>query len=240
MLARGKQMRKCSNIIIVQKRNLHTNNKFKFDYKVACKGKRCKWHANAVPDQCGEDSFFASEKVIAIADGVGGWNDNGVDPSVISRKMMLNVGELANGSLHYTPMELLSMAYDMVQQDKDVEAGSTTACVLEIVQDINNNPELVYSNVGDSGFTVFRQGKLVFKSSFQSIGLAPYQLAKIPKRFQESGSMDTKPNEADVGRFSLLEGDIIVLATDGVWDNFAQDLEPRNPFNPVSALRNIN
>jgi protein phosphatase PTC7 len=33
----------------------------------------------------GEDAFYASEKLLVVADGVGGWNTKGVDPSRYSR-----------------------------------------------------------------------------------------------------------------------------------------------------------
>ena len=35
----------------------------------------------------GEDSFFASEKLLVITDGVGGWNKLGIDPSHYSREL---------------------------------------------------------------------------------------------------------------------------------------------------------
>jgi len=33
----------------------------------------------------GEDAYFNSTLMLAIADGVGGWNNQGVDPSKYSR-----------------------------------------------------------------------------------------------------------------------------------------------------------
>jgi protein phosphatase PTC7 len=33
----------------------------------------------------GEDAFYASENLLVVADGVGGWNAQGVDPSKYSR-----------------------------------------------------------------------------------------------------------------------------------------------------------
>ena len=35
----------------------------------------------------GEDSFFASDKILVITDGVGGWNQVGIDPSEYSREV---------------------------------------------------------------------------------------------------------------------------------------------------------
>lgn len=35
----------------------------------------------------GEDAFYANESILAVADGVGGWAEHGVDPAVYSRKL---------------------------------------------------------------------------------------------------------------------------------------------------------
>ena len=35
----------------------------------------------------GEDAYWANDKLLAIADGVGGWNSRGIDPSLYSREL---------------------------------------------------------------------------------------------------------------------------------------------------------
>ena len=42
----------------------------------------------------GEDAFFLSNSFIAVADGVGGWAESGVDPAIYSRNLCLNIGKL--------------------------------------------------------------------------------------------------------------------------------------------------
>lgn len=36
----------------------------------------------------GEDANYASEQLIAVADGVGGWSQHGVDPKIYSTKLI--------------------------------------------------------------------------------------------------------------------------------------------------------
>lgn len=36
----------------------------------------------------GEDACYANEQVLAVADGVGGWADVGVDPAIYSRQLI--------------------------------------------------------------------------------------------------------------------------------------------------------
>mgnify|MGYP001808067746 CR=1 FL=1 len=35
----------------------------------------------------GEDAYYANENLLAVADGVGGWNNHGVDPSKYSKTL---------------------------------------------------------------------------------------------------------------------------------------------------------
>lgn len=36
----------------------------------------------------GEDALYSSENLLVVADGVGGWNRYGIDPSKYSRKLV--------------------------------------------------------------------------------------------------------------------------------------------------------
>lgn len=45
-------------------------------------------------DKGGEDSACLSETFIALADGVGGWADSGVDPANYSRELCGNIHDL--------------------------------------------------------------------------------------------------------------------------------------------------
>jgi len=39
----------------------------------------------------GEDAWIASDSLIAVADGVGGWNRKGVDPGIFARELCNHV-----------------------------------------------------------------------------------------------------------------------------------------------------
>lgn len=207
---------------------------FFFDAKAACKGKHCalgkdKSGIGTDPAKCGEDSFFLTPTVVGVADGVGGWNENGVDPGKISRSLMRNAALFvrhtgANGE-ESTPQQVMTHAYHQALLDSEVEAGSTTACIVRLKQSPDGKPVLEYANLGDSGFLLVRNGKIIFRSKYQYYGRAPYQLAKIPLRFKQCGAIENDPDDADSGEIDVQDGDIVVLATDGVWDNFSPDLQ---------------
>ena len=42
----------------------------------------------------GEDAFVAKEKLIVVADGVGGWVSSGIDPGLFSKKLCKNIEEI--------------------------------------------------------------------------------------------------------------------------------------------------
>lgn len=39
----------------------------------------------------GEDALFANEKLLSVADGVGGWANYGVDPGLYSKSFCKNI-----------------------------------------------------------------------------------------------------------------------------------------------------
>uniref|UniRef100_A0A7S1JCH3 Protein phosphatase n=1 Tax=Eutreptiella gymnastica TaxID=73025 RepID=A0A7S1JCH3_9EUGL len=91
-----------------------------------------------------------------------------------------------------------------------VADGSSTVCIA-----ILNGDVVDVCNLGDSGFMLVRNGEIVHMSKEQTHGFNyPFQLGVE--------SMDT-PIDADLTQHTVTEGDILVLATDGVFDNLFQE-----------------
>lgn len=181
----------------------------------------------------GEDAFFvASQKhcdVLGVADGVGGWASVGIDPSVFSSNLMRECKEIVErkelisdiGIDITAPVKLLEEAYYTLKKRNDESLiGSATACILLFDYTTNN---LVSANLGDSGFVVVRNMKIVHRSVEQQHYFnCPYQLAIYPNNVKD-GQQD-RPDSAFLSSFQLVEGDIICLATDGLWDNLNDSL----------------
>lgn len=49
----------------------------------------------------GEDAASISENVLAVADGVGGWAESGIDPANYSKRLCKNIDELVKKSETY-------------------------------------------------------------------------------------------------------------------------------------------
>jgi len=159
-----------------------------------------------LPGGCGEDSFFISKDVntLGVADGVGGWRDKGVDSSKYSRCLMENAQQKADrASSKAHPLHVLEHAYNGC---KDV-MGSSTAAVLNVTPDYKMHG----INVGDSGFMVIRDGAVILRTKEQQYSFnAPFQLG--------TGSDDT-PATGDRYSVQLRPDDVVIMATDGMFDN---------------------
>lgn len=154
----------------------------------------------------GEDALFINDELnaLGVADGVGGWTLRGIDPGRYAREL-LRLTEQAIQAGERDPVSALRQACD-----GNRERGSSTACVV-----ILNDDRLATVNVGDSGFIILReeqvwQSRQITLHSFNF----PFQLGE--------GSPD-QPADGVVSTYQLLPDDLLVIATDGLWDNFFEN-----------------
>lgn len=98
--------------------------------------------------------------------------------------------------------------------------GSSTACVLVL----NRENNTVYTaNIGDSGYIVVRNGEIVHKSDEQQHYFnTPFQLSLPPPG--NNHVLSDSPQSADRDSFPVEDGDVILVATDGVFDNVPKNL----------------
>ncbi|KAL0721671.1 hypothetical protein Bca4012_036270 [Brassica carinata] len=156
----------------------------------------------------GEDAHFIcdEEQAIGVADGVGGWAEVGVNAGLFSRELMSYsvsaIRELAKGS-SVDPLMVLEKAHSQTTAQ-----GSSTACIIALT-----DKGLHAINLGDSGFTVVRDGATVFQSPVQQHGFNfTYQLGT-------GNSGGDMPHSGQVFMIDVEAGDVIVAGTDGVYDN---------------------
>eukprot|EP00667_Euglena_gracilis_P019788 EG_transcript_21263 len=147
---------------------------------------------------------------MGVADGVGGSAIHGIDPGEYSSGLMAEahaIGmHMANTNRRICPLTMLQGAYEACGH----VAGSATACIAVL-----NGDELDVCNLGDSGCLILRDGEVLFATKEQTHGFNyPFQLG--------AESMDT-PLDADMTTHTIKEGDLVILATDGVFDNLFQD-----------------
>lgn len=191
--------------------------------------------------QSGQDSFFVSQVgtgnsvAMGVVDGVGGWQDQGIDPADFAHGLCEYMAgaakghpaEFPEGPLH--PRDLLQYGYRKVLQDRSIRAGGSTACIA--TADPLGHMEI--ANLGDSGFIHFGLNAVRYVSDPQTHAFnTPFQLSKVPLRerqqmelFGASAPLGDLPKDAAVTHHRMQHGDIMVFASDGVWDNLSpQDM----------------
>ena len=185
----------------------------------------------------GEDSFFISSdnRSIGVADGVGGWRKQ---EESFSHKWSHSIMELCN---NYTlsglsPVESVRESYK--QLDKTL-TGSTTVSVAQLISyneymKRNESKETKYSNditnetinedtyfidfytIGDSLCSIIRPhvGFLFTTNKTYHEFNFPYQLGSRQVSEVDDGTIEA---------FPIQKGDLLLCASDGVWDNLFSD-----------------
>lgn len=174
------------------------------------------------PGKFGDDAYFvvkhAKGDVIGVADGVGGWRAWGIDPGEFSNSLM-RVSERLVRTGSYTPSDpaaIIARAYYELLENKTHILGSSTACVVVLQGDAG---KLYSANIGDSGFLVVRDGSVVHRSQEQQHYFnTPFQLS-LPPPGTNAQVLSDRPESAETREFSVKEGDVLMVATDGVFDN---------------------
>ncbi|KAB1202236.1 putative protein phosphatase 2C 26 [Morella rubra] len=174
-------------------------------------------HPNKV-DKGGEDAFFVSNYnggVIAVADGVSGWAEQNVDPSLFPQELMANASFMV-GDDELTHQGMLTT--EQVNNDPQIllrkahAATSSTGSATVIVAMLERNGILKIANVGDCGVKVIREGQIFFSTSPQEHYFdCPYQLS--------SEVVGQTYLDAMVSSVELMEGDTMVMGSDGLFDN---------------------
>lgn len=167
-------------------------------------------HPNKV-ERGGEDAFFVScynGGVIAVADGVSGWAEKNVDPSLFPRELMASASDsVEDEEVNYDPQLLMMKAHAATSSK-----GSATATVAML----ERNGILKIASVGDCGLRVVRKGQIVFATCPQEHYFdCPYQLS--------SEAVGQTYLDAMVCSVHLMEGDTIVMGSDGLFDNIFND-----------------
>ncbi|KAL8860170.1 MAG: hypothetical protein Q9178_003434 [Gyalolechia marmorata] len=181
----------------------------------------------------GQDAFFistignGSSAALGVADGVGGWDASGIDSAHFSHALCRYLAKNAKENPEEQRLgarDLLSQAFTDVVADKDIIGGGSTACVAVG----NSTGHLEVANLGDSGFAQFRLNAVHYDSNPQTHAFnTPYQLSIIPPkilaRSRIFGGMPLRdfPRDASITNHEVRHGDVLVFATDGVWDNIS-------------------
>ncbi|KAL9224748.1 hypothetical protein vseg_000757 [Gypsophila vaccaria] len=151
----------------------------------------------------GHDAYFVFENWFGVADGVGQWSFGGINKGLYAEEFIQNCESLARNSKNTG----LDSFKELFQQSAAMTESSGAARVLiaHVAEQV-----LHVANIGDTGFIIIRNGTLFIKSSpmFHEFNF-PHAIS----------SGDDLVEAAEEYHVELKDGDIIVTATDGLFDN---------------------
>jgi protein phosphatase PTC7 len=99
----------------------------------------------------GEDACFADDNIIVVADGVGGWADRGVDPSLYSNKLCQLIRDNFYRNPYFYIADPRQLLVDSVAANVEVGSATVTVLTLEPTTGILRSAYL-----GDSVFSIYR------------------------------------------------------------------------------------
>ncbi|KAL3312747.1 Protein phosphatase PTC7 [Cichlidogyrus casuarinus] len=171
----------------------------------------------------GDDACFVSPSgddcVLGVADGVGGWRHYDIDPGQFSQAMVATCQSLVErGQFNIeNPKSLIQKVYSEIHQLKAHVLGSATFCLVSLS---SSSGRIYAASLGDSGFLVFRDGQIIQRSSLQKHSFnTPFQLACLPPNNTSVQFHHDPPEEAVQTELAVQEGDLLVVGTDGLFDN---------------------
>jgi protein phosphatase PTC7 len=186
----------------------------------------------------GEDAIYVSKNVIAIADGVSQWSEWGVDASLYPKNLMYYIQELVenatNNTIFSNPKDMITYAFQ-----RDTYNGSSTIVVMSLDKTL---PLLYTGQIGDSGFEIirFQNNSWTIVEEYVTI---QWQF-NMPFQLCNDQNYGDSPDVGDYRVIKVENNDVILLATDGIWDNlYDSDIldvfEDLYPDGNVKETKNI-
>ncbi|KAL3907787.1 MAG: hypothetical protein SGILL_008731 [Bacillariaceae sp.] len=158
----------------------------------------------------GEDAVFTKGRTFGVFDGVSGADK--LDGVPLYSRTLANEMKKMVGTEGVTVQDMTSYLTSAAAYADGAATGASTA----VVASIGENGFLQALNVGDSSCIVVRDGKISAKTrEISHYWECPYQL---------SDDSPDRPRDGTKLNVELLPGDIIIMGSDGVFDNVNDDL----------------
>jgi len=193
------------------------------------------------------DATLTSPMLLGVCDGVSQLEEYGMDPAVLPHELLHSCEELAMQQLvpdgpvnpqdaYRGPISLLKEAYEATESK-----GSTTVLLAALDNSTRIHgklhPMIAVLSIGDCELLMLRRTRgrqssfqAVFHTEMQRMDgnvQTPLQLARVDARidedFDESIALEVIEKGSAVHCVSVYEGDVLVMGSDGVFDNLFLD-----------------
>jgi protein phosphatase PTC7 len=177
----------------------------------------------------GEDAVFVKGRTFGVFDGVSGAEK--LEGVPLYSRTLANEMQKMVGTEGVTIQELTTYLTNAALYADDAATGASTA----VVASIGENGFLQALNVGDSNCMVIRDGRVTAKTrEISHFWECPYQLAE---------NSNDRPRDGTKLNVELMPGDVVVMGSDGVFDNVNDDLlvelVRKNPGKAASLAKKI-
>ncbi|UJR24670.1 hypothetical protein I4U23_006043 [Adineta vaga] len=196
--------------------------------KINCDQSKLEEESILLSGPYGDDVAFVKQSddhiLIGLADGVSGNRHHGLDPYKFAHTLISSCADETERIIGSSSMRgLVHRAIRCVE--KRSIFGSATLCLLSIDKRCSYLRSL---NIGDSGFMLIRQNKLIIRSNPQyHRGSSPFQLSSFPTTQIFSSNTTRlyhdKPSDGEYIEHNLEIGDLLLIASDGLFDNLYED-----------------
>ena len=187
------------------------------------------YHSTIIPlKSTSEDNLYVSDFLFIVSDGIGSWKHHGIDPSIYSKHLCLEISKTITNTTTTTntPITNLTTYKSLITTSiTTLNAhhilGSATFCSLYI----NIKALKMYSvSLGDTVFAILREDALLVKGS--SCKYSVYFKSKEQYHSFNTPFQCGHISNADIAcsidmSFDIKERDVIIIGTDGLWDNIS-------------------
>ena len=189
-------------------------------------------------------SYSKDALLLVLADGMGG-HRNGEIAAQLAVKTLTDAFQRLAVPFLSSPAKFLTdhiqQVHDMIDnltQDQELLESPRTTIVAAVIQ----RSYLYCAHVGDSRLYHFRDGHLLFRTEDHSVVQSMFKKGMITQEDMATHPYknkiynclggDTPPQIDLADRYELIEGDTVLLCTDGVWgvlpDNQIKDFIEKN------------
>jgi len=170
----------------------------------------------------GEDAYYCGWGPrngmlgLGVSDGVYMWRSRGIDAGVFSRSLMLS----AKNAVEYGQSDVLNVMREAAETVEENGIQGSATCCLVVVDTLQGR--LTSANIGDSGYLLIgssqrnKEPHVRYRTPQQEHTFGfPYQLGHQVNA--------DRPHDAMLAAVPVLPEDVLVIGSDGLWDNVADD-----------------
>lgn len=177
----------------------------------------------------GEDAYMTYRSAnkryhyISVADGVGSWREDGINPVEFTKALMEEIKKIIEAlkdDENKTCSDMIQEGYAILKAEHLSGTKHYGSCTFNLAKIDLLNGDMEIANIGDSALCVLRGGKSFSLKTEpkQRFFNCPYQIGiemRGPCLY-----LDCK-DDTQTYHHKLMNGDMIICATDGVWDGMS-------------------